>query len=74
MHKILNLSSFQKFKFALYSAGKDVETVAKEIGTTKNALRVRIYAGLKRKDGKRTPLDEKIIDYIKSKGIDYNVS
>ncbi|WP_201353849.1 hypothetical protein [Hydrogenimonas urashimensis] len=74
MTKTLNLSSWQRFKHELYKTGRCAEMAAEEIGTTEMALRQRIYAGLKRPDGKRTPLDEKIVKFIEENKLDFDVS
>jgi len=71
--KKLNLSPWQRFKFALYQTGKDENAAAEEIGLKKSTLRQRVYAGLKKSNGKRKPADEKIINYIKENGIDFEI-
>ena len=70
--KKLNLSPWQRFKFALYKIGKDEQTAAEEIGLKKSTLRQRIYSGLRRSNGKRSPADEKIVAYIERHELDFD--
>jgi len=73
LNHTLNLSPWQRFKYALYKIGKDENAAAEEIGLKKSTIRQRIYAGLKKSDGKRKPADERIIEYIKANGIEFDI-
>ena len=69
----LKLSPWQRFKHALYEKLWHPDEAAEEIGTTVEALRTRIYRGLKNESGKKTPLDEKILSFIEREKIDYDI-
>jgi len=59
-----DLSLYQNVKLGLLISGKSLETAAKEIEAKPSSIKQRLHDKLVR-DGKSTPLDKKIYEYLK---------
>lgn len=59
-----DLSLYQNVKLGLLVSGKSFETAARDIGAKPSSVKQRLYDKLVR-DGKSTPLDSRIYDYLK---------
>lgn len=59
-----NLSLYQNVKLGLLVSGKSFDTAAKEIDAKPESIKQRLHNRLIR-NGKSTPLDKKIYEYLK---------
>lgn len=59
-----DLNLYQNVKMGLLLQGKSLETAASEMETTAGSIKNRIGAKFLR-NGKSTPLDQRIYDYLK---------
>lgn len=59
-----DLSLYQNVKLGLLVSGKSFDTAAKDIGAKPSSVKQRLHDKLIR-NGKSTPLDKQIYDYLK---------